>query len=72
MPEKILTHHGYCVVCHEPSMVVGIPLDGYRRWKAGQHVQDALPELSASDREILISGTHSDCWDRLWGDMDLS
>jgi hypothetical protein len=30
-------------------------------------MRQALTELSIDDRELLISGTHSDCWDSLFG-----
>jgi len=36
---------------------------GYARWKTGEVlIQDALPELSIHDRELLISGTCEHCW----------
>ena len=30
--------------------------EGYQRWRQGELIQDALPDLSDSDREILMSG----------------
>ena len=29
-----------------------------------------FPELSASDREVLISGTHAKCWEEMWPQDD--
>jgi hypothetical protein len=40
-----------------------VPLQGYKAWQSGELVQNALPDLSADDRELLISGTCSTCWD---------
>jgi hypothetical protein len=33
-----------------------------RRWQAGEKIQNVWPEMSADDRETLISGTCPDCW----------
>lgn len=32
----------------------------------GALVQDAFPELTADERELLISGTCGECWDKLF------
>lgn len=41
----------------------------YEAWKnTGGHVQDYLPDLSADDRELLISGTCKKCWDKMFGE----
>lgn len=42
--------------------------DGFDRWRAGTAIQDALPDLSAEDREKLMSGLDQDAWDRAMGD----
>lgn len=37
------------------------------RYEAGdEHVQDIFPELSADDRELLITGTCGACFDKLF------
>lgn len=54
-----------CVVCHEQSRLM-ISVDGYEAWRAGVHVQDAFPGLSSDIRELLISGTHSQCFNKLF------
>jgi transcriptional regulator GlxA family with amidase domain len=36
------------------------------RWQEGENIQNAFPDMSAADREILISGTHAACWDKLF------
>lgn len=44
-----------------------VPAEGYMKWEVGNvHIQDALPQLSPSDRELLISGTCPECWDRMF------
>ena len=44
-----------CVFCgqyHE----VKVSINGYFAWKEGACIQSAMPEVSATDREFLISG----------------
>jgi hypothetical protein len=41
----------------------------YKQWRDGVlFIQDALPELSAADKEILMSGIGPDEWDEMWSD----
>ena len=35
-------------------------------WISGALVQQAFPNLSASKRELLISGTCGKCYDKIW------
>lgn len=59
-----------CVVCGEKSL---IELDGkkYHRWtEGGEHVQNVWPEKTADERELLITGTHPDCWNNMFGGID--
>lgn len=39
---------------------------GVVAWQAGELIQNALPELSADERELMISGTCGDCWDEMF------
>ena len=58
-----------CIVCHLTSEV---ELDAAKvaRYEAGEHVQNVWPEKSASQRELLITGTHPVCWDNMFADDD--
>lgn len=39
------------------------------QWKAGKmNIQDALPDLSADDRELLISSICGKCYDKMFKD----
>jgi len=35
-------------------------------WENGELIQDALPYLTAGERELLISGTCDDCWEKMF------
>jgi hypothetical protein len=44
-----------------------VPAAGLVRFLNGEHVQDALPEVSADDREFLISGISPNGWKKMFG-----
>jgi len=58
-----------CRVCHKDRSV-DVPVEGYLRWRSGELIQDALPSLSLAERELFISGTCGECWDRMFSDLD--
>lgn len=55
-----------CPMCGRTSYLK-VPTEGYTAWKLHNVlVQDAFPQLSAEDRELLISGICPDCWDAMF------
>jgi hypothetical protein len=38
------------------------------RWQAGENIQSVFPDMSLADREIMISGTHPECWNKLFAE----
>lgn len=40
------------------------------RWHYGESIQDVFPELTISERELIVTGTHDSCWDLLFEDLD--
>lgn len=54
-----------CHTCGEMRSLV-VPRAGYNEWKGGTLIQKALPQMSVGDRELMISGTCSDCFDRMF------
>lgn len=36
--------------------------------KSGALIQNAMPERSADERELMITGTHGECWDNMFGE----
>ncbi len=57
-----------CIECGSTSVVT---LDDTKvaRWEGGEHVQNVWPEKSPSERELLITGIHGKCWDRMFGEF---
>ena len=42
--------------------------DNLDRWRDGTLVQNVWPDVPIAERETLISGTHAECWDDLFGE----
>lgn len=55
-----------CRLCYK-DYVVFLMKDDYFSWLSGDgFIQDILPYLSSGERELLISSTCSDCFDKLF------
>lgn len=72
-PERVIftdlstiTVEKVCPVCDQPSKVEGIPASNFQTWKNGGYIQEELYMLSLADREILLSGTHDECFNRIF------
>jgi hypothetical protein len=58
-----------CRTCkNETTMMVNIT--DVADWKLGKYIQDAMPYLSADERELCISQTCGVCWDEMFGDCE--
>lgn len=55
-----------CPMCGKTTEIE-VEEKGYKLWKQGARIQDALGTLTADQREMLISGICPVCWDRMWG-----
>ena len=54
-----------CPICGRPQNTV-VSREGYENWRYnGKLIQNALPTLTADEREALMTGTCSDCWAKL-------
>jgi hypothetical protein len=47
----------------------------YNEYKAlfihEKYVDDVFPFMSKEDKEFMISGTHPDCWNEMFKDIDI-
>jgi hypothetical protein len=57
---------GPCVFTGEEYSCL-VPAAGLVQFLTGEHVQDALPGVSADDREFLISGISPAGWKKMFG-----
>ena len=62
---------GECIVCgkHVHFQVSEI---GYLNWQNGMNIQNALPELSPANREMMISNICDECFNRTFRDEELT
>lgn len=42
--------------------------EDYQAWEDGELIQNAMPYLSADEREVLISGTCGPCFEQMFGE----
>ena len=63
--ENVLIHTPLCMMCGK-SAVLSVPNTGWGEWQRGKNIQDALPMLTKEEREMLITGTHPDCFDAMF------
>ena len=55
-----------CRHCRE-SYIVPISEQEYLNWiKKGTFVQDEFPKLNSNERELLISQTCGNCWNKIF------
>ena len=55
-----------CIRCKRAHTIV-VPKKGYMKWlDSNARIQDVMPELSADDRELLVSNICGPCFDQLF------
>lgn len=60
---------GPCYSCGI-SQSVQVDADAFEKFKRGMFAQNCFPSLSAAEREFLISGICSTCWDKMFPSED--
>ncbi len=63
--EKISVLCPTCMHCGKAAQLEVVKAE-YEAWKAGALIQRAMPNLPEDDRGLLITGTHSACWDAMF------
>ena len=54
-----------CKYCdHEETITV--PEADYISWHNGEYIQDAFPYLTAGQRQLMLSNTCDDCWNKFF------
>lgn len=48
------------------SMAIPVTQDQLDDWKSGTLIQKAMPNLSADEREFIMTGITPDIWDELF------
>lgn len=55
-----------CNSCGETKTLL-VCITDFADWQLGKYIQDAMPYLSADERELLISKTCGTCFDKMFG-----
>jgi hypothetical protein len=60
-----------CIHCKNDVFFL-MTQDQYERWQIkGQFIQNVFPHIDTDVREWMVSGTHPECWEELFGnDLD--
>ena len=51
------------------SIEINVTQEQINRWENGELIQNAMPELSAGEREFLISGITPKEWNETFGEI---
>jgi len=55
-----------CSVC-TTRKEIEVDIEKFYAWQGGELIQNALPELTPGERELLISGICEKCFDEILG-----
>lgn len=69
MPSTVKVESSDCSVCGKATIFELHEVD-YIRWRTGEHIQNVFPDMTPDEREILISGTHPECWNAMFSDEE--
>lgn len=56
-----------CMECHKTTILT-LDSESYTKYLSGMHIQDAFPNWTPDQRELLITGTHPECWNKIFPD----
>ena len=54
-----------CKFCDHAQEIRFVRAD-YERWRAGSLIQNAMPYLTPSEREMMITQTCNSCWENMF------
>ena len=70
-PYLVEARHGLIPRCLYCGQFRSVKLDGteyFRYFMKGEPIQNCFPTLTASQRELLMTGIHPECWDALFNE----
>lgn len=63
---EVLATCRFCGTTH----TLTVDINDYFNWQEGTLIQEAMPYLTPAERELLISHTCQDCWDKMFADHE--
>jgi hypothetical protein len=62
--------HRVCIHCEGETFFL-MSTEEYNKWQVRNlYVQNVFPHLDKDVREWMISGTHPECWNQVFGDEE--
>jgi len=58
-----------CPHCGDLNRII-LEDDKLTAWWKGAFIQDAFPDLSDAERELIKTGTHKECWNAMFGNEE--
>ena len=55
-----------CYYCGEQNIIL-INIHDLTFWQSGEFIQDAFPYLNKDQRELVKTGIHPECWNKMFG-----
>lgn len=59
-----------CPFCDSTEIIRLRSMDDYNSWVGGTLIQNAMPYLTPSQRERLMTGICGTCWDDVFSEVD--
>jgi hypothetical protein len=61
--------HPYTFTCRccQKDTILHLEPEKLAIWKAGGLIQRVFPDLTPGERELMVSRTCPECWDRIFG-----
>lgn len=71
MSERDYELRVHCRLCHKEH-ILKVRVQDYIAFDMPNrpHIQDIFPYLTPAERELLISGTCEECWNKMFGGED--
>ena len=64
----MIAYHTTCPLCGQDNEPVYLEEADLERYDTGVLVQEAFPYLSSGERELIVTGICTPCWDRSFGE----
>ena len=62
---KTLIHRNQCMHCDEVNELT-VNAQDFKSWQNGMHIQIAFSYLNVDERELILTGTHAECWNAMF------
>ena len=57
-----------CIRCGKTSEMEVSPSEGAEIMRGVKPIQEILPNTTADERELIITGTHPECWEAIFNE----